>query len=212
MRFIRNIRKLLIKEEKNGTIEFTNEFKMPINEESVKELRNNKINDLIIQEYNESDGFNIFWWKDSSKKIGGKIKFNPSEFLLKNEPVLDIECQMDPEMDQELKYFRFLDVPTMNSQVGFFALPDKEPSKNLYFKMAGDKWASDLDLDVEGYLKMALVSRVFYYWQLVLIDIQNDNESEETKIFKKEMSKIFSDFNWNEFVNLYQSLRLSKRK
>lgn len=212
MRFIRNIRKLLIKEEKNGTIEFTNEFKMPINEESVKELRNNKINDLIIQEYNESDGFNIFWWKDSSKKIGGKIKFNPSEFLLKNEPVLDIECQMDPEMDQELKYFRFLDVPTMNSQVGFFVLPDKEPSKNLYFKMAGDKWASDLDLDVEGYLKMALVSRVFYYWQLVLIDIQNDNESEETKIFKKEMSKIFSDFNWNEFVNLYQSLRLSKRK
>lgn len=77
--------------------------------------------------------------------------------------------------------------------------------------MVGDKWVSGLDLDVEGYFKMAFASKVFFYWQVVLIDIKEGTLSDETKTFKKEMPKIFTDFHWDEFVNLYESLRLSKQ-
>ncbi len=210
MGYIHNIINSLDKEEELGNLSFDERFKKPINNKSIQLLNENKISSKIIEEYSESDGFFINWWKDENKKIGGELNLSPSKFLLQNEPTLKTECDMDSEMDQELRYFRLFDVPTMNSQVGFFALPNIEPSQNLYFRMVGDKWASDLDVDIDGYFKMALASKIFFYWQIVLIDIKEGTISDETKTFKKEMPKIFSDFNWDEFVALYQSLRLSK--
>ncbi len=59
---------------------------------------------------------------------------------------------------------------------------------------------------------MAYEAKVFYYWPRVLLDIQNGTECYETERFKKEMPKLFADFNWDKFVEKYQSLRLSKNK
>ena len=58
---------------------------------------------------------------------------------------------------------------------------------------------------------MAFEAKIFEYWPLVLLDIQNNHESPETIKFKKEMPKIFDDFDWEKFVEKYESLRLSKQ-
>ena len=101
--------------------------------DNIIDLIQGKINPFIIDEYKTSNGFKVNWWFNPEKGIGGEINLSPIKSLLKNEPTLSDECDMDSEMDQELRYFRLFDVPTMNSQVGFFALPNKEISKSLYF-------------------------------------------------------------------------------
>ena len=70
-----------------------------------------------------------------------------------------------------------------------------------------------LDLDYEGYTQMALEARVFNNWQRVLL-YHMDGEgvgASESETFKTEMPKIFADWTWENFIEKFESFRLSNK-
>ena len=168
------------------------------------------LHDRVEEIYNYSDGFNAYWNLDETGEIGGRFLIPELRFHLMNDQSLINQCDMDSSMDERLRRFRVIDTPTMNTMVGYFVSENNEPSESLYFYTQGAQFAKSLDINFSSYLDLAMESKFFYYWQQVLIDIQRDTESPETKKFKEWMPKIFTDFNWETFVEKYNSLRISK--
>ena len=71
---------------------------------------------------------------------------------------------------------------------------------------------SSLDLDFEGYVTMMCESRAYKNWPYILLNIQDDElDGALITSFKEDMSKIFSDWTWEKFIEKYESLRLSKQ-
>ena len=199
--------------EDNTAIEVTAVAHARLTEETAKEARSKSFDEGLIVEYEKfSNGRNITWWKDEKAGIGGVLDLVRMESMFKPQPFLISQCDNDEDTDQDLRYFKVLDVPTSNSMSGFFDLPDEGPSKQIYFLTAGSRHADGLDLDFNGYMEMACESKLFFYWQKVLIDIKKNKESPETRDFREIMPTIFSDFDWDTFVEKYNSLRLSLNK
>lgn len=212
MKFTAALLDALASAENAGNIKEHRHKLMPaISEEEHERAESIGLSPQIVQSYRASNGLSVSWWADEDEGIGGAMNINPIRFLFRDEPSLASECDMDPEMDQELRHFRILENPTMNSQVGFFALPNEKPSQSMQFRMAGEQWTDDLDLDLDGYLEVASAARVFFNWQSVLVAIKAGEETAQTRVFKEHMPKLFAGFEWDAFVNKYQSLRLSKK-
>ncbi|MDN4013700.1 hypothetical protein QX233_14575 [Chryseobacterium gambrini] len=153
------------------------------------------------------DGFELEWWANEKKGIGGKIQFAQTKYLFSEDNNL-----YDEEDEEDLKYFRPLDYPTPESYVGFIITPDTI-DESLYYMSISDYELNDLDLDYEGYTQMAVEARVFNHWQLVLLYYM-DGEGiglVETETFKTEMPKIFPDWTWENFIAKFESLRLSNK-
>lgn len=192
-----------------------NEFDCPVYtpiSPLVENLNNDLVHDQVEEIYSYSDGFNAHWNLDETGEIGGRFHIPELRFHLMNDQSLIDQCDMDSSMDERLRRFRVIDTPTMNTMVGYFVSENDEPSESLYFYTQGAQFAKSLDINFSSYLDLAMESKFFYYWQQVLIDIQRDTESPETKKFKEWMPKIFTDFNWEAFVEKYNSLRISLRK
>ncbi len=107
-----------------------------------------------------------------------------------------------------LKYYKALDLISDQHTVGFLHEADFE-ANSLYYHIS--PYADLYSLDFEGYMQMAFEAKIYYYWPKVLLDIQSNSESRETKDFKENMPKVFEDFSWDAFVKQYESLRLSKQ-
>ncbi|MNJ90964.1 hypothetical protein D3C87_86040 [compost metagenome] len=108
----------------------------------------------------------------------------------------------------DMKGFRPFDMfYEMEGQVGFFVgRPDK---KGLYLSKT-DGETQPLHVDFEGYLKLLTLSKGFGWWQNALIEISTGVHQPNTDSFRENMPKIFPEFNWDEFVALYQSVRIDK--
>ncbi|WP_010521974.1 hypothetical protein [Aquimarina agarivorans] len=185
---------------------------LPISDEIVNKANEVRFDDEIIKEYKKkSNGRKIKWWKDSSKGIGGSINLLKMESMFEKDIAIIDELKVNEYLDKDLEFFRAIDIPSMNEEVGFFMIPDKKPTIDIYYRLAGEN-VSSLDLNFKGYLEMAFESKVYAYWQKVLVDIQDNEASPEVIIFKENMPKIFNDFSWEAFVEKYESLRLSKQK
>ena len=116
----------------------------------------------------------------------------------------------DLEEEALIQFFKPFDLITDEAQCGFLLEPGFE-SRAMYYNRSGVPNLYNLDIDLKGYLTMALASRIYYYWPKVLLDIQVGEESVETQQFKQNMPQIFPDFDWEDYVEKYQSLRLSRQ-
>lgn len=193
--------------------EFDQEWKPVISAEVAAEAVQRGFDEKLIREYRSSNGVKMTWWKDPAEGTGGSMELVNMESMFEPQQWLVELCDQYPTMDKDLRHFRLLDVPPrVELSVGFFDLPGNKSSGHLYVLMTGDQHASDLDLDFEGYIDMAIASRVYFYWQKVLVDIRKGKESPELKTFRQEMTALSADFSWEEYVNKYNSLRLSLRK
>jgi hypothetical protein len=155
---------------------------------------------------NEGNGYSFEWWADKENGIGGKLDFAATEYLFADPGLYD---EGD---DEDLQYFRPLDYPTPESYVGFIIRPDAiYPA--LYYMSVSDYELYNLDLDYHGYTQMALEARVFNHWHTVLLYYMGDISTgkSETETFKTEMPKIFPDWTWENFIEKFESLRLSKK-
>ncbi|GEN78255.1 hypothetical protein [Chryseobacterium hagamense] len=164
-----------------------------------------------IKKYYEkrSDGYELEWYSDKKKAIGGKMKLAETKYLFSEENYL----LYDEEDEEDLKYFRPLDYPTPETYVGFIIKPDVIYN-SLYYMSVSNYELNNLDLDYEGYTQMAVEARVFNHWQRVLLHYMNGEGigSVETETFKTEMPKIFPDWTWENFIAKFESLRLSNKK
>lgn len=197
--------------KKGKSIEgFEKKFKSVLTTSNNQKAKDLNFDKSVIDFCEISNGFELKWWKDSSKGIGGEINLLSMESMFEKDSAIIDELKISEYLDKDLEFFRAIDIPSMNEEVGFFMLPNKKPIKNIYYRLAGEN-VSDLDLDFKGYLEMAFESKVYAYWQKVLVDIQDNEESHEVLTFKEQMPKIFEDFSWDAFVEKYESLRLSNQ-
>lgn len=184
------------------------------NQPSLKvELENLNKLDFVhqgIKEYYEkrSDGFELEWWSNKEKGIGGKIQLAQTKYLFAEDNGI-----YDEGDETDLKYFRPLDYPLPETYVGFVIKPDIV-YKSLYYMSTSNYELDNLDLDYNDYTQMAVEARVFNHWQLVLLHYMDGSGigSVETENFKTEMPEIFPDWTWENFIAKFESLRLSNKK
>ncbi len=113
----------------------------------------------------------------------------------------------DTDKDDPIRNFYPVDFFVDEACVGIYAGSDQTTSLYLYdFQEAPYR----LDLDMEGYLKMILLSRGFFYWQDAIRAIRSGADNPQSERFKKYMPELFPDFKFEDFVATYEQLRLSK--
>ncbi|THF53038.1 hypothetical protein E6C50_02185 [Flavobacterium supellecticarium] len=199
------------KEKKIKDFKTWNHLPMEIELESLNKL------DAVhqgIKEYYEkrSDGFELEWWSNKEKSLGGKMNLAETEYLF-----ADMKAYYDEEIlsvhGEDLQYFQPFDYCSNESRCGFIIRPDSI-EKSMYYKSVDDYELDYLDLDYHGYTQMAIEARVFYDWQVVLLYYMNGVGigSVETETFKTEMPKIFPDWTWENFIAKFESLRLSNKE
>ncbi|MNJ90965.1 hypothetical protein D3C87_86050 [compost metagenome] len=92
--------------------------------------------------------------------------------------------------------------------VGFYI--NRFDKQGLYlYKEEGEP--EPLHVDFEGYLKLLALSKGFGWWQNALIEISTGVHQPNTDSFRENMPEIFPEFNWEEFVALYQTVRIDKK-
>ncbi|WBX98242.1 hypothetical protein [Chryseobacterium gambrini] len=204
---------LLLKAKKEKKIKDFKTWNQPPLEIELESL--NKLDAVHqgIEEYYEkrSDGFELEWWCDKEKSIGGKMNLAETKYLF-----ADMKEYYDEEIlsihGEDLKYFQPFDYCSNESRCGFIIRPNSI-EKSMYYKSIDDYELDYLDLDYYGYTQMAIEARVFYNWQVVLLYYMNGVGigSVETETFKTEMPKIFPDWTWENFIAKFESLRLSNK-
>ena len=94
--------------------------------------------------------------------------------------------------------------------IGFFmAEPGQKPDDELYYLYFEDE-PQGLNVDMDGYVQLLYQARGFAYWQLALLFLQTNRKRKvpEVEEFKKYMPLIFPDFKWEEFVALYEKVKI----
>lgn len=152
------------------------------------------------------------WWKLSWK--------SKSELDVKAEGIFEFisfERVMNDAWDDdlggndwspEMKGFRPLDLfYDSDGFVGFYI--SGKDKKGLHL-VHSDSSVSPLHIDFEGYLKLLSLSKGFEWWQNALVEISTGKHQPNVDSFKAKMPKIFPDFDYEEFKDLYESLRIDK--
>lgn len=166
-----------------------------------------KLDTNFIELYRSYNGLKIDWAADDERTITGRMHFLSMEEITKSwEGYLYEDDEVAANAD--IRFFHPFDLISEEAQCGIIIDPNSD-IKSIFYNYSGEMEIYSLDIDFKGYLEMALDAKVFFYWPKVLLDIKNEEESEEAKKFKEEMPKIFKDFNYNQFVDKYNSLRLS---
>lgn len=185
-------------------VQYNNETEQSILYKVSEELN---LDENFIDLYRAYNGLKIDWATDDERKTGGRMHFLSMEEVIKSWEGYLYEDDEVAE-DADIRFFHPFDLISEEAQCGIIIDPNSD-IKSIFYNYSGEMEIYSLDLDFKGYLEMALEAKVFYYWPKVLLDIKNNEESEETKKFKEEMPKIFKDFNFNQFVDKYNSLRIS---
>jgi hypothetical protein len=70
-----------------------------------------------------------------------------------------------------------------------------------------------LDLDINGYIEMMMISKGYAHWQLVIEHLlYKEYHKEHTERFKENMPKLFPDWTWEGFIKKFEEVRLKKVK
>jgi hypothetical protein len=67
-----------------------------------------------------------------------------------------------------------------------------------------------LHIKFYGYIKLLEIFKGFGWWQNALVQISTGKHQSSVDSFKEKMPQIFPNFNWDQFVALYESLRINK--
>ncbi len=196
--------------EDSGKIEeFEENYNLPISQKDISKLEENQLPEAFIELYKMFDGFELKWFSDSENGIGGNMHFLAINYVLQDwkENLYD---EADIVQNDLIQHYKPFDLITETFSCGFLVTPDYT-SNSIYCHVAPEPEIYDLGIDFSVYLELAKEARFFNYWPKVLLDIQSGEESPETTSFKQNMPLIFEDYNWDEFVEKYQALRLSTK-
>lgn len=183
---------------------FGNSLPEPLLSKVSEELH---LGENLIDLYRVYNGLRIDWITDDERRVGGRMHFLSMEEVIKSWEGYLYEDE-EVAADADIRFFHPFDLISEEAQCGIIIDPNSD-IKSIFYNYSGEMEIYSLDIDFKSYLEMALEAKVFYYWPLVLLDIKNDEEGEVTKKFKEEMPNIFKDFNFNQFVDKYNSLRIS---
>lgn len=200
--------KLMLAKDSGRILKFKDSYGLPIDEAMLSGGKSSDIPPDMIELYRMFNGFEFNWVADDKGKTGGNMHFLKMEQVLQNWEG-SLFDDSDIAQNSLIKYFHPFDLITPEAQCGIMiGLEYKD--EEIYFNMSPYPNTEGLDINFNGYLEIAKESCAYYYWPMVLIDIRKSEEGHHSKMFKQNMPLIFPDFNWDKFVEKYQSLRLSK--
>lgn len=104
-----------------------------------------------------------------------------------------------------LRLFKIIDFFMDEAAVGFYENGDEE----MYlYQFEGSP--APLGVNFEGYIRLLCEAKGFFYWQQVLLALKTKKENLESKNFKTYMPQIFPDFRYDDFVKLYEEVKIIK--
>lgn len=202
------IESALLDAQEDGTVgAFEDYYNTPVKNTVLDSLNEEQARSALIDFYKLYDGFSYKWSSEAKESIGGRISFMRLQHVFQDWEGRLFDSE-DIEENDLIQYFHPFDLITEEAQCGILIGQPFEDSE-IYYNESGSPETDGLDVDFAGYLQMAYESRVFMYWPKVLLDIQTGEESVETKRFKEHMPQIFPDFTWENYLAIYESLRLS---
>ena len=106
-----------------------------------------------------------------------------------------------------MENFKVVDYFVAEACVGY--IHDENRSDYMRFLFQGDTEAKPLGLDFAGYLELLFACRGYLYWQLVILHLRNGKGDESVvENFRTYMPQIFPEFKWEEFVGLWERVRI----
>jgi hypothetical protein len=180
---------------------------LPLNKRQKEDVKSVKPQSAFAlhQELNELE---IAWEpKDAGDPdVQGDAHILPVKEVLKDWPGV-VYFDFTPA-DARIRFFHPVDFFVDEACVGaFLNEADREDPAMYLYRFEGD--ATPLDLNMEGYVKMLLASKGFLYWQYAILEIINQKENPMSRRFKEWMPRLFSGFDWKQYVEQYGKLRLS---
>ncbi|WP_299211845.1 hypothetical protein [uncultured Dokdonia sp.] len=207
------------KKDREWFIEVYNNIFNPISDVKSLDVDNRKLRavEIDFSKFENIDDKTILrfykclnWWKifwktkpESNIQAEGSFEIIPFEKMMTDAWDDDLGGN---DWAPDMKGFRPLDLfYDSDGFVGFYI--GREDKKGLYL-VHSDSSVSPLHVDFEGYLELLSLSRGFGWWQNTLVEISTGKHQPNVDIFKENMPKIFPDFDYKEFKNLYESLRI----
>ncbi|UZO81755.1 hypothetical protein NBT05_04625 [Aquimarina sp. ERC-38] len=171
-----------------------------------KIITENKIKENGFEEYFKLyNGLIINW---NAKEIDGlgKIKILKVDKIFSDGKNL-VYFDDTPE-DSPLRDFHIVDFFVDEACVGMYKDHPELPGMH-FFEFESQTYP--LHVDFEGYMKLLAETRGFFYWQKVILDHLAKTPGPITQNFKKIMPELFPDFDYDQFIELYESLRIDKK-
>ena len=169
----------------------------------------NKFPNNLKAFYKMTNGYGSEWETEEAiangKSIYGKIKLLPSEDVLSD---WEGTVYFKDNPDSGMENFKIVDFFWEQSCVGFF-YDESETDGDLMMYYDFEDFPMSLDVNFSGYLELLFMARGYYDWQRILLHFNGEEKNEEfIKQFKKYMPKLFPDFKWDEFVALYEKVKI----
>lgn len=156
--------------------------------------------------HQEMNGLTVEWEgkEVSDPDVRGSVKILPTKEILKDWSGV-VYFDFTPVNDR-VRNFHPIDFFVDEATAGaFLNEPDREDLSLYLYNFEGEP--TSLHLDMTGYVEMMLASKGFLYWQYAVLEILNSKENPVSKRFKEWMPKLFPDFNWADYVALYQGFK-----
>lgn len=162
----------------------------------------------LLEFLKKQGGFRMDWkMKDKDqtvKSFGGHLRILSLKSILgdwRNIVYFDFDAADSPKRN-----FKVVDFFTEEACVGFF-VTDK---KQLLYYHEFESEFYPLHLNFDGYFTMLLHSKAFWYWQKVLVEINDGISTPITQHFINCMTELFPEFDFQKYKNDYIQLKLNK--
>jgi hypothetical protein len=159
----------------------------------------------VIDLYESINGYTLNWqhtdYKDVSS-VGGLCRILSRQEI--KMPLQGIVWFDSTAADDPIRNFIIIDFFIDEACAGVY----KDANDNAVYFYEFESKPRSLNLDIDGYITMLCLARCFRFWQTVLIFIATGEERQEVNDFKKYMPLLFPDFNYDEFVSVYNSVKL----
>ena len=171
------------------------------NQEGLLELQSNiqeRISSKILDWYKAIKLNQRIWTYKKKRKLRGFINILPI-----GNP---IERSKAPDQHGLTMFDNF--VP--EACVGYYVAPQgQKPNDELYFLNFGEE-PQGMNVNADGYIQLLYMARGFAYWQMALLSFQNNPTTDENAVeeFRHWMPIVFPDFKWEEFVALYEKVKI----
>lgn len=147
---------------------------------------------------------------ETKEPIDGRI-IQGSINILPQKEVLDdwqgVTYLEDTPHYDDIEDFKVVDFFDDLACVGY--INTKRKVDYMQYLRIGSMELDPLDLDFDGYIELMFAARGFSYWPKVIIDLRAGEElGPDSETFKTYMPQIFPNFKWEDFVALYEKVRI----
>lgn len=181
------------------------EFNPPATEEELNATRSYfNLTAAMINFYSEANGIQIQWERREQKEIsGGGLAAGYINLLPIQEAFKDWKGIIYFRKNDKYKQLHPLDFFVDEACAALYL--DGSDNPEVYYHYLGEEM-SPLGVDFEGYLKLLLKSRGFWYWHKAIAQPEYFNPyvpiSVEERNFREIMPQLFPDFDASDFQRL----------